>query len=752
MQQDVYEGDKITLRALETDQEVEFTVTNTDGKGKEEKKTSKEYEITFGPVPAKKENYTMSWKYKLPDQDGDISGEDTYRVWPKLLKLTVKMKAGAKGKVDGFTFNLIQGDAKTTPTVPSGSWSGKIEMKAYEISAVSPWVIEKKTESDDNAAEYTLEVSQTPWTAKILTQKSGTTDTDRWKQYVNLTDKAGSDEGSLMRVQVAPNDRSLGLKDQKISVRVTFPAKNSKRTTPRPALWVASSALDSKNPSGKPGVDELVYETQLSLPANGGMCEFDVQLGYAGGDKCTIEAGFDDGFGDDKLYVQNWRWLEAEFVVPHTAIRQEWKDLVNNDDSAPAPNDKLTAEIKAILDPLFIELDFPQDGRAVYTASDIDAVTGARGGSATFVFDGAKLSDKFAGKKAAFLAPSDLDQIRDRVLNDAVRGPLRMMLIWVDQMPKTIDDNNPGVEPVVVSEYGDTFQDTTAKAFTPQGSLLVAERNPLCTGGSDKWGIKHVTWRLQWRKEGGKTEDWSSEYWKAGEILGYTEAGDGVPGMPPEEYFSLSEVVPSTLAEVQKWVEFINARKFKINVPAADASEPGFHLGNDPAGVEIGAAIYVHLNHFKQGANANALNGKIRMTPLVGLGTPQGVARTLCHEIAHNLGHAYLENQGKATDGRGRQAKYKIPDIDFDPCIPDGIYYTGKGHAGPHCAAGIKKKDASLLSEKTFTDAKKFLIDTNCVLFGTGDQQKTVQFKFCEDCTRYILASDARDISTNWRA
>src|SRR5215831_12265785 len=149
MQKDVYEGDKVTLRAVDTDKEVEFTVTNTDGKGKEEKKTAKEYEVTFGPVPPKRENYIISWKYKLPDGEAEISGEDTYRVWPKVLHLIVKMKSGAKGKVDGFTFTLTQGTSVSTPTVPTGDWSGQIEKAAYEMSAVSPWVIESKTASDD---------------------------------------------------------------------------------------------------------------------------------------------------------------------------------------------------------------------------------------------------------------------------------------------------------------------------------------------------------------------------------------------------------------------------------------------------------------------------------------------------------------------------------------------------------------------------------------------------------------------------
>jgi hypothetical protein len=337
------------------------------------------------------------------------------------------------------------------------------------------------------------------------------------------------------------------------------------------------------------------------------------------------------------------------------------------------------------------------------------------------------------------------------VLQSLVRGPRRLMLIWVDQMPKTVGDDNPGVEKVVISEYGDVFTDTTAKPFeTKPASLGVAMRNPLCTGADDLWGIKHVTWKLKWREEGGGDDDWSTNYWDAARIKGVSDVDGTVPDMPDEKYFELTEVNPRSLPAMQKWVEFTSMRKFKIKVPDADETEPGYHVGITN-GIEIGASIYVYLYHFKQGANANALNGKIRMTPKCGLGTPQGVARTLCHEIAHNLGHAYLQNQGKATDGRGRQAKYKIPDIDFDPCIPTGIYYAGKGHAGPHCASGIKKKDPKLLDEKTFT-ADQYQLDTNCILFGQGDQAKTTEFKFCDDCTRYILASDALDISTNWRS
>lgn len=162
MQYEVYEGDPINLKGVETEEAVEFTLINTDGKGKEEKVTAQSHEHTCGKVPAGMENYVISWNYKLPEQEDLLSGQDTFRVWPRTLKLDVKMQEGAKGSAEGFTFSLVQGEKSEKPTVTGGKWAGSLEKEAYRFEAVSPWKLEKKTASTEEAASYALEVSQLP--------------------------------------------------------------------------------------------------------------------------------------------------------------------------------------------------------------------------------------------------------------------------------------------------------------------------------------------------------------------------------------------------------------------------------------------------------------------------------------------------------------------------------------------------------------------------------------------------------------
>ncbi|GHH01016.1 hypothetical protein [Comamonas sp. JC664] len=745
MPNEVYEGDTLKLKGIGTEEAVEFTLFNTDGKGKEEKATATSHEHTCGKVPAGMENYVISWNYKLPEQEDLLSGTETFRVWPKTLKLDVKLQAGAKGSAEGFTFALRQGEKSEKPTVTGGKWAGPLEKEAYSFDAVSPWRLEKKTASADEAASYALEVSQLPWTARIVSHTDGKAEASPFKQYVNLPITDGTEKGNLMRVEVAPHDRALGLKDQKISVCVTFKATNSKRTTPRPALVINGMDQPSTDPSAAPGTADLVYKAQLALPANGGSCVFHVQLGYAGGDMCHIQVGFDDGTGDDELWVCNWRRLESEFVVPHSSLRQGWDTIVNNDDAAPGPHPTFEAAIKRILDPLFIELTFPDAFRAVYTDADINALLSARGGVDTFILPGAYVLDMLNPlQNCTFLSPSDLDALRDRVLASPPADPRRLMLVWTDMLPKTLSDDDASVSAATPGEYVATFEHTPTDVnhTTPPG-LLTALRNPVCTSADDLWGVERVYWRITGFRRMGTTD------WLSRDVI-WQEAEPGQTHLNSLwDQWDITEVLPTTQAEASKWVDFDTAKRFKIKLPSVDPQDPGQYLTNWN-GYEHRIVVTVGLRHFQMGANANALQGKIRMTPCMGLGTAEGVARTLCHEIGHNLGHAYIENKGAATDGRGRITRHQIPGVPFDAFIPAGYFYAGRGHKGAHCAHGLKAAGRDL-SVKSF-NLPGYMLDTNCVLFGAGNQMNAVPFSYCPECTRYIKASDALDITTNWKA
>ncbi|QDE72176.1 hypothetical protein BHS09_37300 [Myxococcus xanthus] len=745
MQYEVYEGDPIDLAGVETEEDVEFTLLNTDGNGKEEKATAKSHKHTCGKVPPGKDHYVISWKYKLPAQEELLSGKDTFRVWPKHLKLAVQLKEGAKGSVEGFTFSLAQGEKTEKPTVTGGAWTGPLEKKAYQLEVVSPWKLEEKIASTEEAASYTLKVSQLPWTAKIISHADGRAEATPWKQYVNSPLQDGTENGNIMRVEVAPHDRTLGLKDQKLSVCVTFKATNSKRTTPRPALILNGAEQTSTDPGAAPGTADLVYKAQLALPANGGSCVFHVQLGYAGGDSCHIQVGFDDGTGDDELWVCNWRRLESEFVVPHSDLRQGWDEIVNNDDVAPRPHATFKAALKRILDPLFIELNFPDAFCAVYTAANINTLLSARGGVDTFIMPGAYVHPRLtADKNCTFLPPTDLDALRDLVLHNAPADPRRFMLVWTDMLPKTLSDDDANVAAATPGEYVAVFEakDTPVEHSTAKGQLT-ALRNPVCTSAADLWGVEKVYWRITGFRKQGDTEWLEKEViWKE------DEPGQSELNSLWNYWEEPTEVLPTTEAEASKWVDFVSSQKFKIKLPNTDPNDPGQYL--DWNGYEHRIVVTVGLRHFQMGANANAVQGKIRMTPCMGLGTADGVARTLCHEMGHNLGHAYIENKGEATDKRGRLPRHQIPGIPFDAFIPAGFFYAGRGHKGAHCAHGLKAAGKNL-GARSFAPAD-FQLDTNCVLFGQGDQTKTVQFNYCPECTRYIRASDALDITTNWKA
>lgn len=290
---------------------------------------SKQYkvQVALPKVKDDEDKYSLSYKFDalykalIGEDDKHVisPGPDSYTVWPEHISIKGTKDPDCKVDFKDFPYTIVypgRGDAseytsddKFAVADATLKYTGD-----YQISTKSPYYIKDWKHKTGRAQEATI--GTMPWRAKIISPADGKTDDAPLKQYVNLK---GLGEGPLLEVKVGPTDLDLGLKDEEIKVRVTFPNTNSKRDDPFPALWLGKTDATAQAPKkvgAKPGVDELIYETVLKLPADKGTVTFYVQLGVAGGDKCKIEVGTTDKYDDDILYIETSRKIYYHVTRP----------------------------------------------------------------------------------------------------------------------------------------------------------------------------------------------------------------------------------------------------------------------------------------------------------------------------------------------------------------------------------------------------------------------------------------------------
>lgn len=116
------------------------------------------------------------------------------------------------------------------------------------------------------------------------------------KQYVNLTDNDG-DEGMNLKIKVKVMHAADG---NPLYWKVTAHEENSKRT--EPAVGIKRSDTEELI---RPQEGVATHTTRI----NSGEAELTLCCGLAGGDKFTIEVGFEEGTWLKSVEVTNWRKL-----------------------------------------------------------------------------------------------------------------------------------------------------------------------------------------------------------------------------------------------------------------------------------------------------------------------------------------------------------------------------------------------------------------------------------------------------------
>ncbi len=142
-------------------------------------------------------------------------------------------------------------------------------------------------------------------------------DKNRHKQYVNVANQPGTDQGSLIRLKVGTQkDTGPTQRAVPFHVQVTFSKKNAEgddrcqRNTPRCALKTTVGGADVLPDAAG------VAKGQVSFAVGGGDAEFEIELGQAGGDECEVKIGMTPACDEATLKIVNWRKLHYQVTVP----------------------------------------------------------------------------------------------------------------------------------------------------------------------------------------------------------------------------------------------------------------------------------------------------------------------------------------------------------------------------------------------------------------------------------------------------
>jgi hypothetical protein len=159
------------------------------------------------------------------------------------------------------------------------------------------------------------------------------------KQWVNFdTDDAKPDLGPTLKVKVVAGKDGPVEKGNKIYLKAEFGKDNSERTPMA---------------GGKKKSEKLELNKE---PDALGAAEFDVPVGYAGGDTVTISVGSTDECKDGSVTVETWRRLYYELMAPECM-----KPRLSENSAKKWDLDKTTAQwAKTRLNAVFVEYELKE--------------------------------------------------------------------------------------------------------------------------------------------------------------------------------------------------------------------------------------------------------------------------------------------------------------------------------------------------------------------------------------------------------
>ena len=721
------------------------------------------------------DSYTLTIEQEtwVGDERSKVVNHVAYRVWPKDVCVRAELSEGGDPAV-GFQYRVQQGGVELEQaTLVAAPQTGETQRKTpltscgpVEIIPVSPWVIDTR-KTPAKGREWKLAVTKKPWKAKLRSHEGGKSESAPHKQYVNLQTNYAEGHGSLVELVLGPEDLQLATRGQTIKVRASFPASNCRRESPLPGLWKtaeASSALKPKKTTAKPGVDELVYETEVAIPTDNQPARLYLHMGVAGGDRCKVEVGVTDTREDDVLHVQNMRKIELEVLTPISALRQA-SDLLD-ESGAIAP--EVLAELNRVYADAWIELECPSDACKTVALEDFkhgwdpdkDEIVKINLTKPEALFPPAKfvaerrsvngrveVAKSSSSGKLALLSYGTALYLREEQLGGTPAGN-RTTWTFCDRIPRRSGKNRRGggrngfvcrIEP----------GETKAVRELP---FHVFDYDPIRADG--QLGVHSLRWRVTNYRPKEFTNWYDAEMKHSPEIY--------------KRHAKWTTVGPFESLEARnEWVRLTNSLTVEVTPPKTvtrllEVSE-GEDEDGDPYEYEAQIDIDLICNGVEFSVLGSAKEG-VGMFRLDGRNV-LGLARTIAHEIGHNLGQGYTAKQQGVTGGRAKA----IPGMPFAPKWPEGNYYVGMGHTGGHCAQHLRELMANeryemrrrdLARERNF-EAPVFArwlhrdpryYSGVCVMYGSGDAAPTTARDFCDSCISAITATDASDVRKDWTA
>ncbi|MCP3139569.1 hypothetical protein [Pyxidicoccus xibeiensis] len=679
-------------------------------------------------VPAALPYYVVSCAAAIRNGQTLVSDVE-YRVWPAYIDVelvsvdengqllaneAIAFHVQEKKPADGTPWRAV---LRKVTNAQTGACRVQFQQPAYlgptEVIVPKPYVVKQWDTGSATVGRVRRARVQTTFTAGFL----GPLANAKVQQVINRDSGAEGRDGKGRVITFVVGGKGDGaraplnkiaLEGADIFITCTF-SRKSKRSNELPEL---KGVLDlAKTQGGKVQTGRVVVGADKEA-------SFQVDLGIAGGETCKVEIGARKGTVTDTLDFETWREVEYELLQPVADGDDRLTDFtVLKSKTVLGLKDETVAAITTCLDDVFVKL---VERRADFLRKS-DLVDGGRYN----VFDGALLG-KDAGTQFFVLTERRKDELLGRMMQHRDKRTMSLLLCDFAALPRQWDQSFAEVE-------GPVERDVAEKRFAFEHTL----DDSVGGVGAGVFCIQKLAWKAsKCRTLAADGDDGFPGFWED-----ITDAQD--PGGALR-----AGVEYTTEVAIRAHVELLLARKVRLKAPTEDPSYLGvrlpvvggtFRSGGHEFQITLQVqGVCVHL------VGGMALAGDAVLSMALGQMHVNALARTLTHELGHNMGQAY---GGKTLDPAfGRTSP--IPGLPFPKVVPEGDIYTGKTHQGLHCASGLTNKGAENYDFSTYPLAGE---EHTCVMFGTAVHTSDKVYMFCAGCREHLLAEDLDDIRRDWR-
>jgi hypothetical protein len=626
-------------------------------------------------------------------------------------------------------------------------------------------------------------------TAALRSPRAATSREAPLLQIVNQHDVLDPRQGPWLRVEVCDArdvDKDLGAPYEGrpgtiVHVKVTFDKDNSPVLSDQGVEVVEGEPIAPAAP--RAAGEDFVFEAQVPLSDRaGGPAAFRINLGPAGGDRCTVNIGAVKGVWTGTLHVRNLRRIGLQSFAPDVALRQPCPSLLTDGGAvAPACLDALNVLYRGAFIEFYDHLHFAlvlddyRTGLLTMAAAhtddaEVDAWQGKDELEARFAaamsIDALFVTDAehgpFGPGKAFVPNLGTLRHLRGHVAKGKGHEALPpdvLAVEWCDMM----FEKNADVTQIDV-EFA------TADAQEVDNLVHVLPQSP----ATAEPGIVAIAWVLGY-KEGSSKVRYANAvpptnsfgFSKIKELLREVGLSNGTEDAPLGDFCVVDP------ADQPAVVELLGSKKWKVSLPAKArelmakiAEEVVYRTFEPETWVVVVSVMIDGVDYGPAGMSMTQSNRLIMPYPIVamptyfGTGIVSGLVKTLAHEIAHALGHTYMKRTADDDGdqyGRTKAMRWlagggaKVDHEDFGKVVPDGVYYVGHGHKGNHCSSGIPSPVFGDYPKYT-REAVKALVEEkkHCVMWGAGGDFHADGPPFCETCLFFLRAGDCSDLRKDW--